>query len=383
MNITGSIALDAFSILYMLILILNLGHKNKKDTLDFQYFWIMVMVCIFLGLDLVYFTLYGHSDALGRILLKIVKSVYFIVNCAIILLWANYIDYTIFGNINKYRGHRYVYTAVFLLNTFAVVINFFTGFLFEISSEGTFLVKALPMWIFTLLNYMTVILVTMIIIQNKKTIKSSIFYPLVLFPFPPLCAEILQIFYRPISLVCTYSLSALIVFQISQENVIFTDEMTGLANRRMLNESLSKWFSDPKGTYIHGVMIDLDGLKRINDTYGHLAGDHAIIHMAEIIKEIDRKEMIAARYGGDEFVLAWLSDDDQSVSAVLQTLETTKNDLNPSWPESERIDFSVGAFSCHDSDPWTADDFLKEIDNNMYHAKKAKKKHRVHENQSL
>lgn len=55
-------------------------------------------------------------------------------------------------------------------------------------------------------------------------------------------------------------------------------------------------------------MIDLDGLKRINDTQGHLGGDRALCAMAEAIRGVRRKGLVAARYGGDEFVLAWRAE---------------------------------------------------------------------------
>lgn len=374
MNIEAGIALDVLSIFYMLILILNLGHKSKKAVLDYQYVLIMMVVCIFLMLDAVYLLFYGTPDVFLQTLLKTVKSLYFIINCAIIWLWAKYIDYTIWGNLYKAKKHRIFYAVVFFTNTSAVIINFFTGFLFDISPEGTFVVGYAAMWGFTILNYLSVALVTIIVLKNRKEIEKSIFYPMLIFPLPPLCGEIVQLFFRHISLVCTYSLSALIVFQISQHNTIYTDELTGLANRRMLNEYLNKWFSEPKGSTICGIMIDLDSLKYINDTYGHLAGDNAIIHLAETIKSLKRKDIISARYGGDEFVLIWLSQNGDDVSVVKQSLESNRIKLNELYPKHEKIDFSMGGFCCHDSEPLTAEDFLRQMDRKMYQAKNQKKK---------
>ncbi len=155
---------------------------------------------------------------------------------------------------------------------------------------------------------------------------------MLLFPLPPACAELIQIFFRPFSLICSYSISALLIFQISQNNAIYTDELSGLANRRMLNEHLSKWFSESKDAVICGIMMDLDGLKAVNDTYGHLAGDRAIVHMAQIIKSVERKDILGARYGGDEFVLIWLSEDGREMYNVEEQLEENKAKLNRLWP---------------------------------------------------
>lgn len=375
MNIAGSIALDLLSISYMLILVINLGQKSKKGTLDHQYFFIMIMVCAFLILDLLYLSLYGRPGLPFQIGLKIIKSLYFIANCILVWLWARYIDYTIFGVETVTTKYHWVYSSVLVVNLALIVLNAFTLIMFSISPQGTFILGLTGMWTFTLLNYAVVILVTFMILKHRKRIKKSIFIPVLFFPLPPFLAEVIQLFSRQFSLVCTYSLSALIIFQLSQNHVIYTDELTGLANRRMLNESLNRWFSESKGTLICGIMIDLDGLKQINDTYGHLMGDNAIMQMASIIKSINRKDILCARYGGDEFILVWLADNEGDMYQVKQSLKDQKNRLNQLCPEQQRIDFSMGEFCCRDNDNLSSNDFLKQIDDFMYLAKKIKKNH--------
>ncbi len=107
MNIQASIALDVLSMVYVLILFLNLGHKTKKARLDYQYFWIMGTVCVFLALDAAYFLFYGKEGMVCQVLLMIIKSLYLIVNCLVIWLWARYIDYTVFGDGFGRKKHSY------------------------------------------------------------------------------------------------------------------------------------------------------------------------------------------------------------------------------------------------------------------------------------
>ena len=266
MNIECSVALNLLSIIYMLILLFNLRHKCKWDSLNRQYCQILTAVCLFLGLDILYLLFYEKTDPVSQVLLNTVKSLYFIVNSTIVWLWAKYVDYTLFGEQYKSKKHRVFYTIVLCINTLAVIFNFFTGFLFQISPAGTFVVHPVAMWVFTLLNYSSLLVALIITVQYRRLMKKNVFLTLLIFPLPPLFAEIIQIFFRSYSLICTYAVSALIVFQISQNNTIYTDELTGLANRKMLNETLRKWFSDPNGSMICGIMIDLDGLKTINDT---------------------------------------------------------------------------------------------------------------------
>jgi len=84
-----------------------------------------------------------------------------------------------------------------------------------------------------------------------------------------------------------------------------TDGLTGLANHKTFYEILEKelWRSRRYGGQISLIMVDIDNLKKINDTYGHRAGDKVIREISRRIKECIRQIDTAARYGGDEFAV--------------------------------------------------------------------------------
>ncbi len=82
------------------------------------------------------------------------------------------------------------------------------------------------------------------------------------------------------------------------------DVLTGLYNRRGLEMRLAQLFAEPESLGISAIlMIDADGLKEINDTYGHEKGDIYLNRIGRLIMEVGTKNSIAARQGGDEFVL--------------------------------------------------------------------------------
>lgn len=83
-----------------------------------------------------------------------------------------------------------------------------------------------------------------------------------------------------------------------------TDALTGLYNRRYLNELIKRLGADDELPMVSSlIMIDLDNFKTINDTYGHLIGDMLLTKTASKIKKHIRKTDIACRYGGDEFLI--------------------------------------------------------------------------------
>jgi diguanylate cyclase (GGDEF)-like protein len=80
------------------------------------------------------------------------------------------------------------------------------------------------------------------------------------------------------------------------------DELTGLLNRRGALNAVSRMLTDPDSTHA-ALLVDIDGLKSINDTQGHAAGDAAITRLAATIRATVRGDDIAARIGGDEFLI--------------------------------------------------------------------------------
>lgn len=104
-----------------------------------------------------------------------------------------------------------------------------------------------------------------------------------------------------------------------------TDHLTGLSTRAILFKKM-KQLTDVSGFYGAVVFVDLDDLKRINDNFGHEGGDCALLYFARVLKEYEKKyDGIAARYGGDEFILIFNGSDEKTMSAIVEDLCTELN----------------------------------------------------------
>ena len=101
-----------------------------------------------------------------------------------------------------------------------------------------------------------------------------------------------------------------------------TDQLTGLSTRALMFSRLAS-VSAPCGAV---ALIDLDDLKSINDHYGHEGGDCALIYFAQILKSYEQKyNGIAARYGGDEFILVLSGTDRETAASIIQELRRNLN----------------------------------------------------------
>lgn len=154
------------------------------------------------------------------------------------------------------------------------------------------------------------------------------------------------------------------------------DLLTGLYNRRGLENKLSTLFKNPeKLGYGALIMIDADGLKGINDKYGHEKGDLYLKKISEVISSFSRKSCIASRQGGDEFVLFLYNY--SSEGELLDNIDTLKYIQNNSTAHLDhdlcvQLRFSFGYSLTKDETDYHR--LLKEADERMYASKIERKK---------
>lgn len=154
------------------------------------------------------------------------------------------------------------------------------------------------------------------------------------------------------------------------ENMAFKDELTGLFNRRYCLKMLNLMLLD-KSQFSIG-MIDIDGLKKVNDNLGHLKGDEYIKNVAEGIYNIARDTDIICRMGGDEFIVILPKCDKKILENKLAFLNEGFNSFNKEYEMS----ISYGVIEIDGNTTFTADEILENVDEKMYIFKKARKKER-------
>jgi diguanylate cyclase (GGDEF)-like protein len=164
---------------------------------------------------------------------------------------------------------------------------------------------------------------------------------------------------------------SLLKVQTDLEQLAASDMLTGLYNRRKLEEVCNSaiTYSRAHNRPCSMLLIDLDYLKQINDTFGHPAGDALINSVVKIIRSQLREQDILGRLGGDEFVLILPATQGESARGIADQIRQAVQNQPFVWDGQEMVrSISVGVASLCDSDTnWK--DWLQRADQNLYLAK--------------
>ena len=157
------------------------------------------------------------------------------------------------------------------------------------------------------------------------------------------------------------------------QSLSLVDELTGLYNRRgflaVTEQHVAAIRRDHKIPIV--LYADLDGLKEINDSYGHHEGDRALAHAAQILKETFRSSDILARLGGDEFVALAAIEEDEGAESLTDRLQEQFDLSNAARSLPYNLSVSVGVAN-FENDRYSIEDLMAQADRAMYEEKRRK-----------
>lgn len=156
------------------------------------------------------------------------------------------------------------------------------------------------------------------------------------------------------------------------EELAATDPLTGLYNRRHFARVLEQLFAEAQryDKDLSCVMIDLDSYKKLNDSYGHQVGDELLILAGKVIAANMRRMDVAARYGGDEFVLLLpYAGRDEAALAAQRIQEEFKHASALLLGRAAGVSMSIGIGSSFENRPAHADQLVTLADTALYQAK--------------
>jgi len=262
----------------------------------------------------------------------------------------------------------------------SIIINDFTGILYYINDNGEYTRGPLYMLLYIFAYIYVVVTCIRAFAKFFKTDnyeRKMKLLKLAFFPVAPAIGGVVQLFLPKIPIVCALlALSVMILYLDWLEEMISVDPLTRLNNRKQLLYNYEQWLRNNEDkTPIYLLMIDADHFKEINDTYGHVEGDAALVRIADALRTACKglkKRSTIARYGGDEFVVLARADDDDAINEFIADVQKELKILNEAAKSKYDLQVCIGIAKTDTIEDRPLKELLVAADEKLYDKKRTR-----------
>lgn len=208
--------------------------------------------------------------------------------------------------------------------------------------------------------------------ENRYAQQKNCFF-LCLFSLLPLLGMAIDIVFPNANTILPFLVFSIIMEYLNlMKKEIFQDPLTKLNNRREFQRHLTKVTNSTRKEDVFLIFFDINDFKSINDTFGHVEGDRALVLISQILTTaFSNTKAFIARYGGDEFAVI-LKKEEAEIISYLKKVDTSLATLSTSLPYS--ISLSVGYSIYGEENATTIESLIQSADKKMYGNKEEQKK---------
>lgn len=350
--------------------------RNKNRVVSSANKMLQLLVkcaCLICLSDVVAGVCRGEMFPGARAVIEISNLIYLEMLVLTAACWLFHVQYRCAPEISKNRKLAYMMPAIVF--TVVAVTNPFTNYLFSIDSSNLYSrgPGVLLHWVVTwgYLGCATVMAVKGAHSAENATQRDER-RPLTLFAIAPAVASICQMLVYGVTLAQVgITISVVLIMLHQQDNLVSVDELTGINNRRALTRFVGEL--NKSGEQITVLMMDINYFKKINDTYGHTAGDITLTAVAGVLKNIcgeSRRQTFLCRYGGDEFVMVGKNMDTEQIEQLCDGIRREVSSLVIPDLDGMKLEMSMGYATgkCDDAEDFSH--YIRLADEGMYEDKK-------------
>ena len=354
----------AFLVLFLLLYRIRISQTNQFDEKAYNFMLIVAFIATIN--ETLSFIIDARPGFIFHILQYISNTISSASSGIIGYCWCLFVEYHIHRNFERIKKKSRILAIPLIIATILIIINLLgTGIIFDISKENVY--TRGPM------NFILYIFVFIYYIESIYTVHKAKydsilveFFPIYYFIIPCMIGTMIQGFFFGVSTIwLCVAIAFIIVYIEIQISISFIDDLSGLYNRKYMNHYLNKLQND-KPKHVYGFLMDINDFKAINDTYGHLKGDYALIQFGIILQHSIDKDSVAIRMGGDEFVIFAKLKSDEEALALKKQIKYNVRQFNLKSKEPFHLSFSIGIAKYNGKN---IDAFLSAMDDSMYEAK--------------
>ena len=353
----------AFLVVFLLLYRIRIVQTNQFDEKAYNFMLIVAFIATIN--ETLSFIIDARPGFIFHILQYISNTISSASSGIIGYCWCLFVEYHIHRNFKRIKKKSRILAVPLIIATILIFINLLgTGIIFEISKENVYTRGPMNfiLYIFVFVYYIESIYT----VQKAKSDSILVeFFPIYFFIIPCMIGTMIQGFFFGISTfwLCV-AIAFIIVYIEIQISISFIDDLSGLYNRKYMNHYLDKLQND-KTKHVYGFLMDINDFKTINDIYGHLKGDQAIIQFGKILQHSIDKDSVAIRMGGDEFVIFAILKSNEEALALKKRIEQNVRQFNTNSTEPFHLSFSIGMAKYSGN----IETFLSSMDDSMYEAK--------------
>ncbi len=353
----------AFLVLFLLLYRIRISQTNQFDEKAYNFMLIVAFIATIN--ETLSFIIDAHPGFIFHILQYISNTISSASSGIIGYCWCLFVEYHIHRNFKRIKKKSRILAVPLIIATILIIFNLLgTDIIFDISKENVY--TRGPM------NFILYIFVFVYYIESIYTVQKAKndsilveFFPIYFFIIPCMIGTMIQGFFFGISTIwLCVAIAFIIVYIEIQISISFIDDLSGLYNRKYMNHYLDKLQND-KPKRVYGFLMDINDFKTINDIYGHLKGDQAIIQFGKILQHSIDKDSVAIRMGGDEFVIFAILKSNEEALGLKKHIEQNVRQFNIHSKEPFHLSFSIGIAKYSGN----IETFLSSMDDSMYEAK--------------
>jgi diguanylate cyclase (GGDEF)-like protein len=380
------IDLNIFSILFASMLAISSRSRDERPFLDYRLFMLMLIASIFeLTADTIMWLAEGAGTPCGRALLMGFCVLYYLGHPVAPMCYAVYATHQATGDARSLRAKLPLFAIPAAVSALLSLSSPITGWFFYLDPSG-FYHRGPLFLVFASASYGYFLFSLILVIARRKAIDARTLMGLVVFFLFPSIAGLLQI--RNYGLVLVWPsivLSLLVIYVNIQQRKLSSDYLTGVFNRRRLDEYLDARVREIREAPVNrgrgaakgfaGLLADVDDFKAINDNFGHATGDEALMETVRLLRASLRSEDFLARYAGDEFVVILPLPSEAELARVVERVRARFAEFSPPGARY-RLSLSLGSAVFDPAIDENADKYIERLDILMYGEKEAKKSQR-------
>ena len=362
-DVFARIQIHLFAILVCLVMLVETQHHRDSNQYSFRLFRAQLIACMLL------LATEAASWSTAGSLKFFWNTVCFSLHAVPGYFFSLYADYQLGKSKEQLDRTFWIRLLPLLAAETLVVLNLFHPILFSVGADGFYRREA---WFLadTLLSYSYLGYTFVRILLRRHELDPLLFRPLMLFHGIPFVGGAVQyLFYGSGFTLPSFALALLVCYVYIQNRQLGTDYLTQACNRFQADKELNRRLQNPFRRPFALIMIDINSFKKINDVFGHLVGDEALIQTVQTLRRSLRNSDMLSRYGGDEFLIITDCHTPEALQAMIARIRHQFALFNQQTARPFRLSLSIGFTVCDFREKHTPEELLAIADASMYQDK--------------